>query len=650
MCFNVKTRFILAACSINLLISTNVLGNTTAEENSTQVHEYEATEVVDLKPVVVSASRLSQPFVNQSFAENVAVETSDHVEGIAQQLSGAILHAPLGLSGVSEFIVRGGEANFSKVLVDGIEVNNPMDSRGGGVSLMYFDVLPFSGVELSKGSMSSLSGSGAISGVLSMEVEQPGDSMLNALTAEIGSFGYSRIGATVGYRLPKTPISAQLGYNRVEENDRYEDHDFNADAVHFKATYKSDRGRQLSVSSWKIDLEQARLPEDSGGILYAENNATDQIDADLMALSLRFEQSFESGSMLSLNMGHFAHDQVSDSPGVAGGLRNPYGVPANSFDDAFERNQVELSFRHFEDEHYRISVGSSFFRERGVSASEVTLYPGFSLPGSYDVERDLLSVFAEGSVEFMEQHLIHAAERLDKVSGQDSEWSGSLRYVYRANVSKLNFFVAYSEAFKAPSLFALNNALVGNPELDAETSESWEAGILGANQNEDLNWKLSFFSQNYENLIDLQEATQTMGNLCQVKMQGAELSVNYTPTERFWLGIQGSLLNIDLEDSEEILRFRPEQLLRLEFGINFTDSQSVSIRYQYMGKRWDSSIPTGNIELKADHELSAAWQADLGDFIELYASLRNLLDRDNEVMVGYEKSGISASVGARLRF
>ena len=563
---------ILCFCSATL--QSQIIGDSDPDPSKT----------IELDALVVQASRLDAENLAIFSAESINPNGFEQLSGTLQRATGVYINAPLALSGISELILRGGEANFTKVQIEGIEINNPMDTRGGGVAISTLDGLPFSTIEITKGAASSLLGSGAISGVLSLQLGEQLQDVQNALEFEFGDFGYQRIAATGLLANQTKSYGIQAGLNRIEEDSRYEGHDFVAEGGFAKATYENKNGTQVSLSFWSLDSEQHRLPEDSGGLLYAASQEMDSISANLSAISLRFGQVMPNDSLLVLQLGQFSHDQLSISPGVAAGERNPYGVPANRFDDAFERNQIELSYRMSGIEKLQFALGASMHQERGKSVGSVEIFPGFSLPGAYDVERDLVSIFAEGALTLSEKHIFHLAERMDKVSAQSAEWSGSINYLFKPEHLGADFSISYAEAFKAPSLFALNNALVGNPELESETSKTWEIGIAGSIQaNHLFHWSASVFTQDYDNLIDLAEATQQMTNLSGVKMNGAEFALTTNLHETLSLRLSGSLLDIDLKDTEEILRFRPESIWALELIKSVGERHAFRVRYQMTG-------------------------------------------------------------------
>lgn len=594
----------------------------------------------ELDPFSVETTRLDASWGAFSSAQTVQPALLDRMEDSMQELTGSFFNQPLGFAGNTELIVRGGEANFTNVRIEGIDVNNPTDSRGGGFAYATIAGLPISTIELVKGSTSSISGSGAVSGALSMQLGSVAP--LSYISAEAGSFGFEKYSGLTS--LGDEKWQTQVGYAKIQEDSRYEGHLYESEGGFLKTAYTPARDKRLALAIWSTSTEQVRLPEDSGGWLYAESDALETLENDATGMSLRYLQAFQNGAQLSIVGGHFSNDVLSNSPQVPGGKRNPFGVPANRFDDHFKSTQLEGSYRFGDETPFDLAVGFSYQKEDAKSDSVVDLFPGFSLPSAYDVIRDKTSAFVESAYEIVEGQFLHYSGRYDNVTDVDAQWSNGVKYGLRLPAIDGELYASYREAFKAPSLFALNNAMVGNSSLKPETSDTLELGISGNNETKRVGWKLAVFSQHYSNLIDLSETTQTLTNLSKVDILGMEALVNARISDRLACEAALSLLTIDLPDTDEILRHRPEQQLRTSLLWALNDQNTFRLSYLLTGKRWDSSIPTGNVELEADHELSISWEGQYHEAWSIALELRNVLAQNNEVLIGYEKPETSAQI------
>jgi vitamin B12 transporter len=75
------------------------------------------------------------------------------------------LGGPGGLTAVS---IRGGESNFTLVLLDGVAVNDPTNTRGGGFDFSRLNPASVERIEIVRGSQSAIYGSDALAGVINI--------------------------------------------------------------------------------------------------------------------------------------------------------------------------------------------------------------------------------------------------------------------------------------------------------------------------------------------------------------------------------------------------------------------------------------------------------------------------------------------------
>src|SRR3546814_575233 len=92
-----------------------------------------------------------------------ALEPLDRVAGVRAFSKG----------GLSYLSVRGGEPNFTLVLLDGIRVNDPTNSRGGAYDFEQIDPFALERIEVARSSLSAVHGADALSGVVHLRLKSP---------------------------------------------------------------------------------------------------------------------------------------------------------------------------------------------------------------------------------------------------------------------------------------------------------------------------------------------------------------------------------------------------------------------------------------------------------------------------------------------
>lgn len=174
---------------------------------------------LELQPLSanVAVTAAAEPQTLQTTAAPVDVITRQDVERRqAIRLTSALESVPglsfsqLGpLGGVTSLFLDGGDSNYTKVLVDGIPVNQP----GGAVDISEFTLEGVDKIEVVHGASSALYGSDAMTGVVQIFTHR-GDTRVPLITMESdgGTFGTGHGGAQVSGLLRKFDYSASAAY------------------------------------------------------------------------------------------------------------------------------------------------------------------------------------------------------------------------------------------------------------------------------------------------------------------------------------------------------------------------------------------------------------------------------------------------------
>jgi vitamin B12 transporter len=135
---------------------------------STPCLAQQASQPGRLDPVVVTATRTETPLSQTTRSVTVITATEIAAQGV-QTVADVVRNVP-GLEvvrtgavgGTTSVFTRGGEANFTLILIDGVAVNQ----SGGNFDLANLTVDNIDRIEVIRGPASTLYGSGAVSGVI----------------------------------------------------------------------------------------------------------------------------------------------------------------------------------------------------------------------------------------------------------------------------------------------------------------------------------------------------------------------------------------------------------------------------------------------------------------------------------------------------
>ncbi len=600
-----------------------------------------------LSDIVVTASRLnrsaaelSQTIETVSHDEITSLQAASVVE-VLRQLPGTNVIQQGGRGGISSILLRGGEPNFNVVLIDGIQVNDPTNTRGGSYDLGALEQSQLEQVEVILGSMSPVYGSDALSGVVNFITRGPNSP--SSINIEAGTQGYGSASAFFARQFET--IGLGIGGNFTEDDGDVEGASYRSDSLHgrFTANFAGDGRAGLSFGFQ--DYTTTSFPEDSGGPKLALIRAVDQRDAEEaragLQLSYPFADRWETGLWASV----YQREESYVSPGIAPGLLD--GIPPNSADTDFDRRQLRATLRTRLTNQFTSVIGAQWQSEEGKSIGELDF--GFPLPTDFELDRDTLSAFAEASFD-TGRFALQGGIRWDDPDQISSVVTGRLGVIYRLSDGLTELRANWGEGFKAPSFFALAHPLVGNPNLKSETGDSIDIGLRRRFVDGAASIDITLFRHEYENLIDFDPANFTNVNRDSVEASGAQTTVTYSPTTGIRLLAHLTWLDTDVKDTSTTLRGRPEWR-----GGGSLDWEVVSnwrwiTRILALDDFYESSVPTGGVWLDGYVRMDTAlnWQAS--DALSFGLAIDNLFDETYEEAAGFPAAGIRGRLALRYEF
>jgi vitamin B12 transporter len=123
--------------------------------------------------------------------------------------------------GVTSLFVRGGESDYTKVLIDGVPIND----AGGSLDFADFTADNAARVELIRGTQSAVYGSDAMAGVLQFITHRGSTTSPEfEFTGEGGSFGFNRQFARLSGVSGKLDYSTSFTHLRTNGRDRNDDY------------------------------------------------------------------------------------------------------------------------------------------------------------------------------------------------------------------------------------------------------------------------------------------------------------------------------------------------------------------------------------------------------------------------------------------
>lgn len=600
--------------------------------------------------VTVVGSRV--PALEQDLSASVTVlrredfeaEKPSSLADALRRVAGLHIDAVGGRGGTGSIYLRGADPNYTLVLLNGVRVNDPTNSRGGSFDWSALDITDVERVEIARGPYSAIYGGDALAGVINIITRPESTASKVDLGAAVGAYDSSQV--SMHATLPTEHARWHFGAGEVDEGERVRGNKFQVQRISGGVDASVGEATDLSLSGRYSEAVREGFPDDSGGFKYATLRDVDARDSREALLGAGLSHRFDGGAV-SLTLGYFDRDERMDSPGVAPGLRDPFGVPPSFVDTDFTRYSATLSAAQSLSSAVSVAYGIDWQREQGASDGQLDL-GGFFAPTSFELIRSSWAAFAEVRVESASGLSAQAGARVDMPDGESSVASPRMRVAY---VLPKNFTIAASwgKAFKLPSLYALGHPLVGNPQLAPERSRSYEIELSQQLWSGGVRWSATAFDSEFRNAIDFDSGPPPqLVNRNRVRSRGVELAGRVKAGAQWSFDTSVTYARSRVTATESELRNRPDWSAVAAVHWTPASSLSLSAVATHVGSSFDSSIATGDVRLRGYNrvDLDAAWK--FSPRFEIYISIDNLTDERYEQFVGFEERGVLPMAGVRL--
>ena len=246
---------------------TALLGAVSLSLVSSALAQDELTNETTLDTVIVEGARLNQ--TETEVGSSVTIITAEDIDALGFDFAldavaaapGVTVNTNGAFGGQASVRIRGAATGQTLVLIDGIPVNDPT-SPSGGFNFARVDTENIERIEVLKGPQSTLWGTDAIGGVVSITTKDPDEELGGSAFAEYGSFNTFRGGASVGnandtgdFRLAIVGTSSD-GISKADENDNNtEDDAYEALPLSAKGGLNLGSDAQLSANVLWTDVE-----------------------------------------------------------------------------------------------------------------------------------------------------------------------------------------------------------------------------------------------------------------------------------------------------------------------------------------------------------------------------------------------------------
>jgi outer membrane cobalamin receptor len=624
-----------------------------------------AQELADLQ---VTATRL--PVGTARVPASVTILTGAELRARGLTLLGEALRevpaamlVQTGSYGAAESLfLRGGESDFTKILVDGVPLNAP----GGSLSLADFTLDNVERIEIVRGPASVLYGTDAMSGVVQVFTRDGSGTLHGSLAVQGGDLGTRRLAGRLA--AGTGPVRIAVAGSRFSSDGiyRFNNRYLNGTGAARLSWLGGARGEAVLTvrysdalghfptngSGAPVDRDQRTLNEGIALGLGASRPVAEALTVRFDGWQHRLDSRFRDGP-----------DEPGDSTGFAfagsrEGLLIRRGASVGAAWSAADRLTLTAGAgleRESEDQHSRTAsnFGAGRFEEEGTFAAARTTRFGYAqLLGE-------LPAYLSTQVGIRLDH--------NSVYGGFVTWRAGL--VWRPSPG-FRGWLAAGTGFKAPTfseLLAATAFEVGNPALDPERSRSAEVGL--ERRTGGITLQVVGFTQRFEELIQYVAAAPgdpTYANLGAARARGLEGSLRFAvgaATVRLhgaWLETEvtdsGAASSVTFAQGASLLR-RPGRSGGLSVDLPLSGFRLAGVA-TWVGKRDDAdfrdfpatrtTLPSyGTVDLAATLPLRTA---ATGPAVELTARVGNLFDAGYDQAVGFPGRGRTVLLGGQLIF
>ncbi len=627
--------------------------------------------------IVVTATRIPTPVedipAGVTVIDRQTIEQRDYttLTDALAAVPGVHVSQSGGPGGNASVFVRGTDSNQVLVLRDGMPINDAADASGAfnfGVDTLA-DV---ERIEVIRGPMASLYGSGAIGGVINLISRQGHEPGLHITTdldsgypAQVqGNVVASGVDGTIDYAAIFQG-EAQRGYDTIPQRMsiyRGVADPFRTAIATLNLGYTPVEGTRLSLF---LRARRAAFGFNNlGSPTFDDANATGQDDQVLGRIGVSsklFGGTYETNAFI----GRLQQDRrYSEDLNLAD--------PNLQTDDSrYHSYRTDLQWNntvHLDDlGHVPGLAGSDLTFGYEHTADNVKVRVDSSFLGS---------PFMQNAKAYMRDDAVHAGlqttvlQRVTVTGQVRQDWVAAnapftwrLGAVLDAPEIATKLKAAYGTAFRAPSLFDRYGVdsfgYIGNPNLKPESAQGWEAGFVTTlpafGRRDALSFGATYFNEQVQNLIVATFVpVDTAVNIGSAHLQGVETELTFRPAR--WLTVQAQWTFTDAQNADtgsQLLR-RPQNTASVNAAITPMPGLTIAPELLYTGAFKDFLIDNNGFSTDVGTSqqgliVNLTVTYDVAPNMQLYGTARNLFYSRFEPVNGYQAPGPVALVGIRVR-
>lgn len=573
------------------------------------------------------------------------------VPGIAVSRTG-------GLGGFTQVRLRGAEANHVLVLIDGIEVSNPVQGEYDFAGLLVQNI---ERIEVLRGPQSALWGSNATAGVINIITKKAAQGFHATGSIEGGSFSTAKVTGGISYGSERIRVAVNAGFYRTSGTNVSSFGSERDGDKNFTVSFKGDADitDYLNVEgvlrytnrTGKFDPQDFAFPATpTQGLVIdgdRESKSTEffgRFSARLSLFDDRWAQKF-SGALTDVK-----RDNLANGTKTSGteGKRDTFNYLSTfKFDTPGFLNANHSISGLIERKHETFRNTAPTANPAQAALKQRTLY-GFA--GEYRID-------------LFDQLFLSAAVRHDKNDSFDDTTTFRTTGAFLVPQTSTRLHASIGSGVTNPTFFEQFGfnplTFTGNPNLKPERSLGWDIGIEQKFFEDRISVDVTYFQARLKNeILGTFDPVTFRSSVTNLPGKSKRRGVEATATAKLLdnLDLRASYtytVSRDATGAAEVRR--PKHIASFDATARFLEDRlTINMGVAYIGKNEDlefiATTPATRVILD-DYvllNLSATYQVT--DNIQWFGRVENALDTKYQDVFSFNAPGIAAYSGVRIKF
>jgi vitamin B12 transporter len=483
-----------------------------------------------LSAVPAAVTVLNRDYIEHSHAANAA-ELLREVPFLYLSQNGAT-------GSLATVTIRGGKPNFTLVMIDGVPLNDTTNILGGSFDFAGLSTDNIQQVEIVRGPLSSIYGSDAIGAVVNFISRRALNRPSLEAGAEVGNFGQTqgRLGSGGQWR----SVSYSLAGSYLKMGDQVYKDSYSLGTAALYTTVGIGPNRVLEFAARFEDKQSAGLPSNGGGPEYSILRTPQDDHVEDVALNVNYKAQLRRWWSYGIGADRFGSADNNFTPAVLDRIPPSFqnSLPSARSTSGFSRTRTALTSAFVFGPNVSANVSAGLREEDGHTQG----FLNGTIPSSFRRQRWTLASNAE--LLFQEKNLAATAGLgFDQSQGYSLVVSPRIGINYSVSDKGPRLKASWAKGFKLPSFYALGDPNVGNPWLKPERSRAFDVGIEQRFGGSGSLLSLTYFQNNFTDLVDFSAQAFRLVNRSQASTQGLELGAELPEIGHVRMGTSFSYLS-----------------------------------------------------------------------------------------------------------